>query len=170
MKPQLCPREADLWSAIASGAWPETADADLRTHVAHCTPCRELELVAVGLSTEGAAVREEGTPPSSAIVWWRAQMRARQEAAKAADRPISIVQSLAIACAAGLVLGLIGTVAAWVRGSVGFLSGWTISRADITALVGAIDLTSRWVFMPALLVAATLVIMPIAVYVIVADD
>ena len=170
MKPPLCGRESDLWTAIASGAWPEAVDADLRRHVSECASCRELEIVAVSLSADGAAVRHEGTPPSSAIVWWRAQMRARQEAAKAADRPISIVQSLAIACAAGLVLGLVGTVAAWVRGSAGFLSGWTFSSADVAARLGAVDLTSQWILVPAVLIAATLVIMPIAVYVIVSDD
>jgi hypothetical protein len=170
MKPTVCPRETDLWNAIAAGEWPGAAEPELRTHVAQCALCRDVELVASSLFMEGSAVSGEAPPPSSAIVWWRAQMRARQEAARTADRPISIVHALAIACAAGLALGLIGTVAAWVRGSAGWLSDWTISKADVTALVSAIDLTSRWVIVPALLVALTLVIMPIAVYVIVSDE
>jgi hypothetical protein len=169
MKPHVCPFESDLWNAIASGEWPERAETSLRAHVVHCAICRDVELVAGNLYREARAVRTEAAPPSSAIVWWRAQMRARQEAATAADRPITIVQSIAIACAAGLVLGLLGSVAAWVRGSAGWFDGWTVSASSMTALLGTVDFTSRWVMVPALLVALTLVIMPIALYAIVSE-
>jgi hypothetical protein len=170
MKPQVCPFETDLWNAIASGEWPEGADTSLRTHVVQCAICRDVELVASNLHLDARAIRTEAAPPSSAIVWWRAQMRARQEAAAAANRPITIVQAIAIACAAGLALGLIGTVAAWVRGSAGWFSGWTVSASSLTALVATLDFTSRWVMVPALLVALTLVIMPIAMYAILSDE
>jgi hypothetical protein len=39
----------------------------------------------------------------------------------------------------------------------------------MTALLGTVDFTSRWVMVPALLVALTLVIMPIALYAIVSE-
>ena len=41
-------------------------------------------IVAEAIAAEAAQARREASPPSSAIVWWRAQMRARQEAAQAA--------------------------------------------------------------------------------------
>jgi hypothetical protein len=167
VKARFCPHETDIWNAIAEGRWPEATDADLQAHVESCQMCHDLALVASGLNIEGAAARHESAPPSSAIVWWRAQMRARQEAAAAADRPISVVHSLAIACAAGLVLGLLGTVAAWVRGSAGWLGGLGLSASSVTAQLVAWDLTSRWVIVPALLIIA---IMPIAFYAIVADE
>ena len=34
--------------------------------------------------------RAEIQIPSSAVMWWRAQMRARQEAAREASRPITL--------------------------------------------------------------------------------
>src|SRR6185503_10363379 len=80
-------------------------------------------IVAEAIAAEAALAHHEATPPSGAIVWWRAQMRARQEAAQAAGRPITIVHGLAIACAAGLALSLIGTAIAVVRGSSGWLVG-----------------------------------------------
>ncbi len=170
MKPQLCAREGELWNAIASGQWPADAGADLTAHVASCEICRDLEIVATSLCTESAAMRDEANPPSSAIVWWRAQMRARHEAAAAVERPIRIAQVVAIPCALGLALGLIGSVAAWVRGSAGWLSDWSISPASVTTAVAALDFTSRWVLVPAVLIAASLVIMPIAVYAIISDE
>ena len=58
-------------------------------------------IVAEAIAAEAALARTEAAPPSSAIVWWRAQMRARQEAAHAAERPIRR-HGLAIACGVGV--------------------------------------------------------------------
>ena len=124
-------------------------------------------IVAEAIATEAALARSEAAPPSSAIVWWRAQMRARQEAAAAADRPISIVHGLAIACGVGLALSLIGTTLAGVRGSAGWL---TEVYTSLSAAVASVDLTSRWVMLPMTAMLASIVIASIAAYVIFADE
>ena len=90
-------------------------------------------IVAAAIATEAAQARREASPPSSAIVWWRAQMRARQEAAQAAGRPITIVHGLAIACFCGLALSLAGTLIAGVRGSAGWLANVYASLAGLAA-------------------------------------
>ena len=46
--------------------------------------------------------------PTAEIVWWRAQMRAREHAARAAARPILFAQALGVAAAIGLVISLAG--------------------------------------------------------------
>jgi hypothetical protein len=97
-------------------------------------------------------------------------MRARQEAARAVDRPITVVQGLAIACAAGLLLGLVGSVAAWVRGSTSWFSAWSGSTLGVVTQLAAVDFTSRWVLVPALLIALSLVVMPVAIYAIVSEE
>ena len=124
-------------------------------------------IVAEAIAAEAALARSEAAPPSSAIVWWRAQMRARQEAAAAADRPISIVHGLAIACGVGLALSLIGTTLAGVRGSAGWL---TEVYTSVSAAVASIDLTSRWVMLPMTAMLASIVIASIAAYIIFADE
>lgn len=73
------------------------------------------QLLATALRESSAAAPDEGGPPSSAIVWWRSQMRAKQEAVRAAERPIAIVHAVSIACVAGLTLSLIGLALAWAR-------------------------------------------------------
>ena len=127
-------------------------------------------IVAEAIATEAAQARREAAPPSSAIVWWRAQMRARREAAQAAGRPITIVHGLAIACFCGLALSLAGTLIAGVRGSAGWLANVYASLAGLAASLAAIDLTSRWVMLPMTAMLATIVIASIAAYVILADE
>jgi hypothetical protein len=168
--PNFCSRETELWDAIAAGRWPDTAEANLRAHVVTCAACRDLALVAGSLRRDACDLDRAATPPTSAIVWWRAQMRARQEAAHAADRPITVVQALAIASAVGLLLGLVGSVAAWVRGSAGWFSVWSASAASAAAQLATIDLSSRWVLFPALLIGLSLVIAPVAIYAIMSEE
>ena len=90
-------------------------------------------IVAEAFAAEAAMASSEAQPPSSAIVWWRAQMRARQEATRLAEKPITIVHALAIAAGVGLMLSLIGYAVAGVKGSIGWVSNIGQSIA------GAID-------------------------------
>ena len=46
--------------------------------------------------------------PTPEIVWWRAQMRAREQATRTAARPIVFTQALAIAALLGLLVSVIG--------------------------------------------------------------
>lgn len=170
MKAPFCPREIDLWHAIAAARWPADAAPDLRAHVASCSSCRDLALVASTLQDEAAAIHGEAAPPSSAIVWWRAQTRARQEAARLADQPISIVHAVAIASVAGLALGLLGSVAASIRGSASWFGAWTSSLGASTAQILTLHSTSPWLLLPMGLIAITLIAAPIALYAILTDE
>ena len=143
------------------GYEPEPTDAEIEA------------IVAEAIAAEAALARTEAAPPSSAIVWWRAQMRARQEAARAAERPITIVHGLAIACGAGIALSLIGTAIAAVRGS----SGWLVdvyrslsTAAAPLASIASIDLTSRWVTLPMTAMLISVLVATIAAYFIYADE
>ncbi len=141
-----------------------------RRHQPEPTDSEIEAIVAEAIAAEAALARQEATPPSSAIVWWRAQMRARQEAAQAAGRPITIVHGLAIACGAGLTLSLIGSAVAGVRGSSGWLVAAYHSLATSAAPLASIDLTSRWVTLPMTAMLISLVIATVAAYFIFADE
>jgi len=103
-------------------------------------------IVAEAMSAEASMARHEAAPPSSAIVWWRAQMRARQEAARAVERPLTIVHALAIACGVGLALSVLGTAMAGVRGSFVWLGGvYEAARAALPAIAQvSINPASPW--------------------------
>jgi ABC-type multidrug transport system permease subunit len=126
-------------------------------------------IVAEALAAEATAACQEAQPPSSAIVWWRAQMRARQEAARLAEKPITIVHALAIAAGAGLMLSVIGYAMAGVKGSLAWATSlWQSIAAAAIAL--PVSLSGGWlsVMLTAMLISA--VIASIAAYVIFADE
>lgn len=128
------------------------------------------EIVSEALTAEASAARAEAAPPSGAVVWWRAQMRARQEAAQLADRPIAVVHSLAIACGAGLALALGGIVMTAVRGSLGWLTDLYHVAASGAAALAAFDLNSSWLTVSLTAMLVTIVIVSLAAVVVLADE
>ena len=117
-----CTRERDVLDALAADcAVQEWAD-ELRTHVDACTICRDIVAVALPLLQEHRAAVDGAHPPSSGIVWWRATMRARQEATQAATRPITVVQGVALASAAALFMMVLSAAAPTLFGWFGALS------------------------------------------------
>jgi len=108
-----CDREPDVIDAVTSGRWPERCEGELRGHVAGCAICADVVAVANALQEEHEFARREARVPPAGRVWWRAEMRARQEAARRATQPITVVQGLAGACAAGLIFALVELV--WLR-------------------------------------------------------
>ena len=90
-------------------------------------------IVAEAIAAEASIATSEAQPPSSAIVWWRAQMRARQEAAQLVERPLTIVHALAISCGIGVLAALVGTTIAGVKGSLAWAAGLFQSADDRSA-------------------------------------
>jgi hypothetical protein len=127
-------------------------------------------IVADAIAREAACAGSEAQPPSSAIVWWRAQMRARQEATRLAEKPITIVHALSIAAGVGLMLSLVGYAVAGVKGSAGWLSNVAQSVTSAAGSLPALSLASPWasVTLTAMVVAA--VVASITAYVIYADE
>src|SRR3954468_14985839 len=99
MAPVECPREQDVLDAVAANRWPGRCDADLEAHILACAVCSDLAIAGAALRAEHDQAWSEARIPTSSAVWWRAQVRAREEAARAAARPIAFVQGIAVACA-----------------------------------------------------------------------
>ena len=110
-----CPREADVLDALRSGAWPDGAPVDLREHVEGCAFCVGLAELVPALAEDCRASMQDAVVPSSAVMWWRLQMRARREAEARVMRPIAAAQKLALACAAGLLAATFGAFAPAAR-------------------------------------------------------
>lgn len=77
---------------------------------ADCPQCGPLVALAQQIQQEFELTTREARVPTPEIVWWRAQMRARQDAARTAARPILFTQALAIAALIGLLVSLAGRV------------------------------------------------------------
>jgi len=126
-------------------------------------------IVADAIAAEASAARLEAAPPSGAIVWWRAQMRARREAAQLADKPIAIIHALAVACGAGVALALLGILIAAMRGSLGWFGDVYQGAASAVTGLASIEL-SRWITLSLTAMVVSLVILSIAAVYVLADE
>ncbi|OFW11667.1 MAG: hypothetical protein A3H96_03110 [Acidobacteria bacterium RIFCSPLOWO2_02_FULL_67_36] len=126
--------------------------------------CADVLAVALPLLREHEAASVEAEVPTSAVMWWRAQMRARQDAARSAARPIVVAQGLAFACVAGLA-------AAFGGFALPLLRGWAASLPDVKDLAvhAPAGLTALQSLAPTSVLAWTtlvlcLVVAPVALY------
>ena len=95
-------------------------------------------------------------------MWWRAQVRARTEAARLASRPITVVQGISAATAVGVMLALSTFAEAPVIGAAQSFTGqvWSwIPRLAVNAEVAGHVLRAT-----ILGVGVWLVLLPVAVY------
>ena len=130
MNTPMCPRESEVLEALRSGAWPAGCDEELRTHPADCPSCRDLVEVTTALFEDRDLSIHDAPIPGSGLVWWKMQMRHRQEAMGSARRTLLLVQATALSVAGGLALLMLQI----------FVPGWTelVARALPVAVRGAV--------------------------------
>jgi len=102
-----CEREQAVTELLQSGRWPEACDAALRSHVENCAVCSEVVLMARLLQEENASLLADVKLPDAGLVWWKAQLRARREAAELATRPIALAERFALACGMAVLLAFL---------------------------------------------------------------
>lgn len=157
-----CSREPDVIDALTTTQWPEHCGEELQAHVAACASCRDLVAAVAPLGEAWLETRAGAHVPASGMVWWRAQMRARREAARAAARPITVVQAIAALAGLMLVAGTFALLAPWVAASFATsASMFTLTLPDVRGLGGS------WVIAGAI---AFLAVASLAVYLAVAED
>ena len=115
MMRRVCPSEDAVLAAAldVSRAMPD----DLVAHLEGCDGCRDLHTIASTLHDDHAVALAEAHVPSAGQVWWRAELRARQEATALAARPITVATGIAAAAVIGLLASLTGVLAWWVQDS-----------------------------------------------------
>jgi len=165
-----CPREADVFEAIGFGRRSDLGDSELAAHVAGCAICRDLQAVAVALQEDREAACREAHPPTAGMVWWRATIRARAEAARTAMQPITVLQGIAGACVAGATAALATLAWRWVGAS--HRVGDLVTRFAVGQ--GGLSSAPPFGFEFALVLlfglAVCLVLAPLALYITLADD
>lgn len=166
-----CTREPELVEAIRAGRWPEACDPALRAHVDACGSCAELAAIVVPLTGEHQALLAEATVPSSAIVWWRAQRRVRQEAAARAAQPVTVVQGIVLACAAGLLATVLGIFVPTFRRGLGWALGAATDWSNFPLPhVIADPFASPLIAAGIAIAGACLIALPVALYLALSQD
>jgi len=142
-----CDREFEVLECATTGAVGE----ELRAHIASCDTCRDLFDVAHSVAGDRNALMRTAHPPSAGLVWWRANMRAQNEAARAAVRAGSFIQVALLIAAVAVGLAFLGI-------SIDFhaVGHWIASAAQAFAI-------------PLIALAVWLILAPVAVYFAVTD-
>lgn len=158
-----CAREAEILDAIADGRWPDAAPEALRQHAVSCAACADLALAASAIHDDAVAATQAPIAlPSAGQVWWRAELRARQERAQLAQRPMLAVQVVAtVVCLAAAVTALRGLAPdawAWLVQAVGDVRFGSFATMD------------TWTLALVLSVGLWLVLGPIAVFMVLRAD
>ena len=104
MNEMPCPREDELLEALGRGL----VGAELSTHVASCTSCLELQLLAGALLDDRNTAIAEAPVPAAGTMWWRMRLRQRHEAQTAARRTLMIGQAATLLIAFAVVSALFG--------------------------------------------------------------
>jgi hypothetical protein len=160
-----CPHESDVLQAVAFDRV-----AEVREHLDMCTNCAEVAEIARALRRDHAATLREAHVPSAGAVWWRATIRARAEAARTVSKPITVAQSVAGACVAGLMAGFAGALWRWLSSLMS--AGDVLIRLDARRdeIAAASSLVLQHALPLALGLAACLVVAPLALYFALSDD
>ena len=133
-----CTHEAEVLDVLQTSRWPDACGEALRGHVDACDGCKELVALSQALLQDQRALMQEAPVPSSAIVWWRAQMRSRREAAEKVAQPITVIQGLAAACAAGLLVAAAGYYIPALRRA----AEWVTTIVDTATAPGSTSLVA----------------------------
>jgi hypothetical protein len=163
-----CIREDDVLDALTTERWPDRVSDDLRQHVSSCQVCADLIAVVRPILADSDLPVPEPRIPSSAVMWWRAQMRARQEAAREAARPITVAQAIATVSVVVLIAASATILWPWLSTLVaGMSEGLSIdvSRTDIQNVV----LARGWL-LPVLMIGVWVLLAPLAIYFAVKTD
>jgi len=161
-----CAHEREVLDLVLADRWPERCEADRLANVAECEICADVVSVALAMRDDQALEPIERAPvPDATLVWWRAQLRAHEEAGRKAARPIAMVQGVAIGIAGVAALSLGRTFWPWIReyasGFSNAASSVSVTAANIASSTTAAAAAAPWL---TLAVAVTLVVTPVAVY------
>ena len=159
-----CAHEREVLDLVLTERWPDYCDAGTLAHVAECDVCADVVAVAMAMREDQALQPIESAPvPDATLVWWRAQLRAHEEAGRKAARPIAMVQGVGIGIAGVAALSLGRTFWPWIReyGSSMWTSAATAS-ASVASVMSA-DAAISWVAVT-LAVSLVLIGAPVAIY------
>jgi hypothetical protein len=125
--------------------------------------------VALALPAEDDPGAQDPPLPDAALVWWRAQVRARDEAVRLAARPITIAQAAALAATVGVGGAIFGATASWFQTGVRWLgaalaaSGASLGETAATTPAPLMALLTGHLYL-VIAGTTTLILAPVAVY------
>jgi len=133
MKTAECLREHEVMEIVSCGRWPEQCPDELREHITTCNICKDVLEVAVAFHTDTGSLGANVQIPSAGLVWWRAELRSRQEAMRTVSRPMTLVQAFGAAAGLGVAIAVLTLGWSWLKAVLPLpdFSTFPISQAGI---------------------------------------
>jgi hypothetical protein len=115
-------------------------DAPLREHVAVCAICADVAAIAGAIEDTRVETFAGAAIPGSGRVWWLATLRARREAAEAANRPMVAVQAIAFLGALCLLGWCLRAAWTWLSPLLARIASGMVEHAVLAAAMAAVFL------------------------------
>jgi hypothetical protein len=128
MKP--CPHESEARALLRSGHWPDACEPELRQHVESCDRCSSQLLVLHAFQNARAEALRGARVGHPGLLWWRAQLRRRNEALERVAKPITTAHIFALCVS---LLAAAAGVGSLLRKGVVW-SSWLPSPASVPQL------------------------------------
>jgi hypothetical protein len=160
MKP--CPHEAEVQAILRRGHWPEACNPEFRNHVETCRTCGEQLLVLHAFHTARAQAIQTARLDHPNLIWWRAQLRRRNEALHRVSKPIATAQIFALCVG---ILAVAGLLVSQIRRGVNW-SAWlpqSSSASHLDALSFFTSIASDWGLFTLLAGLGTLALLSVVV-------
>ena len=162
-----CEWERKVLRAVARG-WLRPADNDVAAHAAGCARCREVRAAAELLRAAHLRDAQSARVLPAAAMWWRLERRRRHEQARRAQRIAFALQALMLAAAAGGAVAVLQMASPWLHTRAAVVAeAWQALSAIALAWSQA---GAAWTLPIALGVAAWLLVLPAAVYLVLTDE
>jgi hypothetical protein len=108
---RTCPHEKDVTELLARGHYPQACPPELHAHLEGCRSCADLVLVTRAFQTARAQTAAAANLPAPGLLWWRAQLRRRNEAVERIGKPILGAQIFALAVSVLFAIAFLATQA-----------------------------------------------------------
>jgi hypothetical protein len=150
-----CQREQEIMELVACGRWPERCPDELRSHLAACEFCTDVLEVALAFHAD-RETHASIQVPSAGLVWWRAELRARQEVMRKVSRPMTLIQAFGAAAGVGAAVAILSQAWPWLKR--------LLALPDLATLS-----LSQWGLVIAI-AFAVIVVAPLAMYLALSDE
>ena len=161
-----CSHEKEVAELLALGHWPQACTPELRAHLGACRSCADLVLVTQAFQYARANLTAQVNLPSPSQLWWRAQLRRRNQAVERVGKPILGAQIFALSVSLVFAAGFLAAQATQGLAWLSWLRALPQASAlHLEALMSSGLFNSGWSPMLVIPVLATLALLGgVAVY------
>ena len=119
-----CPREKEIAALVRSGYWPQASDPALLAHADSCARCTDFLLVSEAFQAARVSSIQNAPLAAPGLIWWRAQIRRRNEAVERISKPVTRAQIFALGINLAVGLALVVSQARNGANWLGWLAGF----------------------------------------------